>query len=258
MNIKPIRIFVLIACLAQFVTNFAGEQIFGYASNVEISDRYTTIITPADFTFAVWGFIFLGSLIYSVYQLLPSTQEQKWLDRLAPYAIGTYLTCAIWPIPFGFERFILAQVIIIALLASLIGAFLVIRQRDTADKLSTVETSFVKLPFSIYFAWVTVATVVGLGLTLVTLGWSGFGIGDISWGVIILLAVLAITAFVVAVSRGNLGYTAVIVWAMYGIIMKDVEQTPIVAMAGLIAVTVTIIALFSRFKQSRSPSPQLV
>ncbi|HEY0177797.1 MAG TPA: hypothetical protein VGC08_15550, partial [Pedobacter sp.] len=41
----------------------------GRPSISEISERYDTLLTPADYAFGIWGLIYAGLIIFAVYQL---------------------------------------------------------------------------------------------------------------------------------------------------------------------------------------------
>lgn len=248
MSIKPLRWVVLVACIAQLVMNSVGTTIFGYEENYIISNRYMTEITPADYTFAVWGPIFLGAIIYTLYQLLPSTQNNRLIDRITPYAIAAYTACAIWPLLFGFWWFISAQIMIGIILIALAGAYVVLRNTEVRRQLTVRETWLIKVPFTIYFAWVTVANVVGLSLTLIAQGWSGFGISSVVWAVVVLLAVLIVTSGLIAYGRGNLAYAVITVWAMIGII-NNTTELPVVVTAGVVAAVAALVGIVTRMRR---------
>ena len=81
------------------------------------------------------------------------------------------------------------------------------------------ERWFVRLPFSIYLGWVTVATIANATSLLDYLNWGGWGISPEIWTVIMLLAATGITA-AVTFTRGDIAYGLVIVWAFAGIAVK--------------------------------------
>ena len=41
----------------------------------EISAKYPSLFTPAGFTFSIWGVIYLGLMIFVIYQALPSQRD---------------------------------------------------------------------------------------------------------------------------------------------------------------------------------------
>ncbi|MEI2620046.1 MAG: hypothetical protein V9G09_04825 [Candidatus Nanopelagicales bacterium] len=55
-----------------------------------MSDRYSHVLTPAGYTFAIWGLIYVASLGLAVYQALPSQHTPAQCIR----ATGWWLAAA--------------------------------------------------------------------------------------------------------------------------------------------------------------------
>ena len=77
------------------------------------------------------------------------------------------------------------------------------------------ERLFLRLPFSVYFGWITVATVANVTALLVDLGWNGFGLAESTWTILILI-VATLIALVVINRNRDWAYGAVVVWAYCG------------------------------------------
>jgi hypothetical protein len=105
----------------------------------------------------------------------------------------------------------------LVLLVTLLVTYLRLGIGRTA--VSTAETWAVRLPFSIYLGWITVATVANVTVLLDYLKWDGFGIAPELWMGIMLAAVLAI-AVLMNFTRRDVAYALVILWALAGISVK--------------------------------------
>jgi len=81
------------------------------------------------------------------------------------------------------------------------------------------EKLFVKVPFSIYFGWITIATIANATTLLVSLGFDGFGIDEYFWTIFILIVGLTIGAITTYLNK-DIAYGAVIIWAYIGIWIK--------------------------------------
>ena len=81
------------------------------------------------------------------------------------------------------------------------------------------ETWAVRVPFSIYLGWITVATVANVTDVLDFVKWNQFGISSEVWMVIVLAAVLAIAGLMNFLRR-DAAYALVILWALAGIAVK--------------------------------------
>jgi hypothetical protein len=94
---------------------------------------------------------------------------------------------------------------------------------------------------AIYLGWVTVATIANVTSVLDFYNWSGWGISDALWAVIILAAGTVI-ASLVALRRGDVAYMLAIIWAFLGIAVKH-ASTPLVAGAAWVAAIVVAIMM---------------
>jgi benzodiazapine receptor len=133
------------------------------------------------------------------------------------------------------------------LLASLIAIYQ--RLGTGRTSVSVAERWLVRVPFSLYLGWITVATVANATQVLEFLGWGGWGLSEEVWAVVMLLAATAI-AGAVSLTRGDIAYMLVIIWAFVGIALKH-AATPTVSitawfMAGVSAGLLVVGALFRR------------
>jgi hypothetical protein len=117
------------------------------------------------------------------------------------------------------------------------------------SKVTGVEKWAVRLPFSIYLGWITVATVANITDLLDYLKWKGFGIAPEVWMGIVLVAVLVI-AVLMNFSRRDVAYAAVILWALAGISVKfssiSAVAIPTWVTFGLVAITLVLAFIFHR------------
>jgi hypothetical protein len=134
-------------------------------------------------------------------------------------------------------------VAMVALLLLLIAIYL--RLQIGRTRVSTAETWLVRVPFSLYLGWITVATIANVTQWLYYLNWDGWGISPDVWAAIMLVAGGAI-ASAVGISRADVAYALVIVWAFAGIIVKH-SATSIVAIAAGVMIAVVVLALLIGF-----------
>jgi hypothetical protein len=128
----------------------------------------------------------------------------------------------------------------VILLLSLIGVYLALNIGRVG--VPPFERAVVDLPFSIYLGWITVATIANFTTVLDTVGWDGWGIRPSVWTIIMLLAGVAI-ATAVAFTRGDIAYSAVLVWATIGIAVEQ-SDAPIVATGAWIMTVLLILMTF--------------
>jgi len=217
----------------------------------QISDRFPVYFTPAGYVFGIWGVIYLLLLGFTVYQALPSQRENPRLRRLGYLPALTGILNSVWIFLWHYNQFPLSLPVMAGILATLIASYLRLDIGRPAG--STAAKWLVNLPFSVYLGWITVATVANATVLLYYLGWNGFGIGPEVWAVAILLTGAAIASAVI-LSRVDVAYALVIIWAYVGIVVKQ-SGTPIVAAFAVVgAVTVALLMIFARLRRSQPVS----
>jgi translocator protein len=192
-----------------------------------ISDGFKVFFVPAGYVFAIWGVIYLGLIAFAVFQALPSQAANPRLKRIGwLFALSCLANC-LWLVCWHYGLLALSVLVMLALLGLLIAIYL--RAETGKTKVSLAETWGVRVPFSVYLGWITVATIANITDLLWSVGWTGFGLDPQFWAVIMLVVGFAIAA-TVAVTRGDVAYMLVIVWAFAGIGVKQ-AGAPLVSTA---------------------------
>ncbi len=247
------QIMVLVSIiLTIFVNTLANTLPINGLSTGEISDRFKVYFVPAGYVFSIWGIIYIGLILYGIYQAMPQQKENPRLQATGWWIALGGLANSAWIFLWHYEQFPLTIIAMLVLLGTLIITYL--RLRSGSETVTASEKWLARLPFSIYLGWITVATVANVTSVLDYLKWDGFGIAPETWMQIILAAVLLI-AVLMNFTRRDIGYVAVILWALAGISVKH-AAVPAVAIPtwitfALVAATL-LIALLTRL-----PRPKL-
>jgi len=212
------KILVAVSFLVMVAVNTLADLIpIGGVTTREVSDNYLTLITPAPYTFAIWGVIYILLALYTLYTLGMfggNRASQELLTRIgALFAVSSLLN-ALWIVAWHYELLTLAAALILLILIYLININLTLYKRP----LSSREGWFIRLPMAVYFGWITVATLANVASWLVSLGWRGFGISDDKWAA----AVLAAGALVGAAATLRLkdaAYGLAVIWGYAGILV---------------------------------------
>lgn len=183
----------------------------------EISDRFKVYFVPAGYVFAIWGLIYLGWIAFTIYQALPSQRENPRLRRLGHLFALAGIANSAWLLLWHYEQFLLTVPVMLILLVLLI----VMYQRLQIGKVEVppIERWAVDVPFSIYLGWITVATIANITSVLDYVGWDGWGIAPETW-MLIMLAVALVIALLMMLTRRDVAYLLVLVWAFAGIAIK--------------------------------------
>jgi len=216
----------------------------------EISDRFRVYFVPAGYVFSIWGLIYLALMAFAVYQALPGQRENPRLRRIGYLFALSCVANSAWILLWHYEFFELTLVVMSGLLLLLIAIYL--RLGIGRVRVSAAEKWLVHIPFSIYLGWITVATIANVTSVLYYLNWDGWGIRPEIWAVIMLVVGAGI-ASAVSISRGDVAYVLVIVWAFAGITVKHAD-TPLVAItAGLMALIVALTLLVGVPRNKQRP-----
>jgi hypothetical protein len=245
-NVAAFALTVLVNGLA------GGTTVLGGKLTAQISDENPTLITPAGYVFSIWGVIYILLGIFVVFQALPAQKGKEYHRKIGWLFVLSSLLNVVWLFLWQFEYLSLSVVLMFLLLATLIAIYLRLNVGKSAIPLR--EKLAVHVPFSVYLGWITIASIANVSVTLVSVGWDGFGISQETWALVIILIALLITLLVIA-TRRDIAYGVVIIWALLGIAVKQSgSQTVVTATetsAVIIAIALALSILISRLKRSR-------
>lgn len=250
------RIGVIVAFLATFALNALANILPLNGLNTgEISDRFEVFFVPAGYVFSIWSLIYVGLLAYAIYQALPAQANNPRLTAVAPLFILSSAANVGWLFLWHYEQFVWTFPVMALLLLSLIAIYLRLGTGVTA--VSRAETWLVRVPFSIYLGWITVATIANATSLLDYLNWSGWGVSEAAWAAI-MLGVAVVVAALVGYTRRDVAYLAVLVWAFIGIALKHADNGLVSGAAWTATALVVIIALASFWRRRQESLPRAV
>jgi benzodiazapine receptor len=229
---------ILAFILTIIVNSLAGSStLIGGKVTAEISDANFTLITPAGYTFSIWGIIYVLLGIFVIYQVLPSQKGKDFHNKIGWLFVLSSIINITWLFLWQFEYLVFSVVLIFMLLGSLAAIYL--RLDVGKSKVELREKIAVHLPFSTYFGWITIASIANVATTLVSLDWDGFGINPETWASLIITIALLLSLIVV-LTRKDVAYVLVIVWAFIGISAAQTANQNIVTLAQISAVVVLL------------------
>jgi hypothetical protein len=240
------QITVILSVAATIVINILANALPLNGLNTgEISDRFQVFFVPAGYVFSIWGLIYIGLIAYAVFQALPAQRENPRLRNTGYLVALSGLANIAWIFLWHYEQFPWTLIAMFTLLALLIVIYLRLGIGKTT--VSTAETWTVQIPFSIYLGWITVATAANITDVLYFLNWDGFGISLEIWFLVVLAAVILISGLI-SLTRRDIAYNLVILWALVGIAVKHSSVTLIMVTSLVAAVIVAAILIYSRIK----------
>lgn len=219
MNTRLLKISTLFAYVFMVAINYLAVLLpIGGRSTGEISDNYLNLFAPAGYAFSIWGIIYILLGIYVIYQL--KRDEDELVVKINRIFIINALLNASWIFAWHYDLIWLSVIIMAGLLITLIRIADIFRNRIITPK----ETRFVRLPFSVYFGWITVATIANITVFLVYLGWNGFNIPESFWTVAVLLIGALIGSWRMLQDRFS-PYGIVLIWAYSAILFKHLSDS---------------------------------
>ncbi|MEJ2281278.1 MAG: tryptophan-rich sensory protein [Candidatus Bathyarchaeota archaeon] len=236
-NILAFALTILVNALAGSTTLIGGQV------TADISDANFTLITPAGYVFSIWGVIYVLLGIFVIFQALPSQKNQDYQNKIGWLFIVSSVLNIVWIFLWQFEYLIFSVFIMFMLLATLIAIYL--RLDIGKSSVDLREKVAVHLPFSTYLGWITIASIANVATTLVSINWDGFGLDPELWALLIIIIALLLSLTVV-ITRKDVAYGLVIIWAFIGISAAQTAQniitlTQISALIVLVTLVATIL-----------------
>lgn len=216
-----LKIFALFSFLVMvFINALANILPINGISTGDVSDKYSNLFAPTGFTFSIWGLIYLLLGAYTIYQLglFNNNTEEKLIKNINKYFIISSWLNFLWILAWHYDLIFFSVLIIILILLCLIK----IADYLKKEKLTTKERVLLSWPFSIYFGWITVATIANITTWLVATSWNGFGFSNLTWLILVLL-IGAVIGVKRAVQDRNIPYMLVFIWAYFGIWFKHTD-----------------------------------
>ena len=241
------QVLVVLSVLATLAVNALAEALpFNGLSTAQISDQFHVFFVPAGYVFSIWGLIYVGLIAYAVFQALPSQRENPALRRTGYPVVVSGLANMAWLFLWHYLQFPLTLLVMLALLAVLIVVYLELGIGRT--KVSAAEAWAVRVPFSIYLGWITVAAIANVTDVLYYWNWNGFGISARNWTLVLFAAVLVI-AGLMSLTRRDVAYNLVVIWALAGIAVRQSAAKSIVVSSLVTAFLVLAVLVYSLYRK---------
>lgn len=232
---NPYKWWNLLFFLGMILVNVLSVTVpLGGKSTGEISDMYQTYLTPAGYAFSIWSLIYILLAGFIIYQFRQYTGSR---DSVRAIRFWFVLSCVFNMAWLFLWHYLYLELSLAAMVLMLFTLIVIYRITRRITHPTTGERWLVKLPFSIYLGWISVATIVNVSVVLEKNNWDGLGLSDSTWAVIMLCLG---TLLAVAVSYPNQDsiYPLVFVWAFIAIALehKDADNVYITGMitAGLL------------------------
>ena len=237
-----LQVLNLLTLIITVIINYVAASVpLGIGNTGEISDLYPNLFVPAGITFSIWGVIYVLLGIFVVYQFRDIVKDEKvdmpFLEKISYFFIISNIANTFWIFFWHYGLIYFSIIAMIVILFSLIMIYL--RLDFGKEKLNTKENWFVYKPFSIYLGWITVATIANVTAVLISSGLEGTGLlAEILTVLVISVAVLITSAMLFL--RKDYAYSLVVLWAVFGIFLKQLGFNLTITITAIIAIILII------------------
>ena len=223
----------LAAVLLLIVMSFLSTTIpFGGQMVADVNAKYHTLVSPAGYAYIIWGIIYLFMGVFAVFQLNKG-KNIRFFRLVFPYFLVTVISNILWLFAFQHEFIGLAALFILITL----GALIMIFQKFYRLKhmLSTTHRYFFQMPFSLYFGWITITTIVNIAIFLQTLNITAIeGSGEVI--AIIVLIGAALLGLYILITKKDYIYASAMVWGFIAIWIGQLDVTSVMNTAKFAAI----------------------
>lgn len=217
---KAANVAIFVAVIA--ANGAAGSGAMSGESIGVLANRYRSDFLPANYVFGIWSFIYLWLAVFTVYQALPVAGARTAVQRIGPWWLASGVLNIAWVSAFSFSQFGLALVVMAGLLVTLV--LLADRVQPLADGPQSASRWCVAHPFALYLAWISVAIIANTFQYAHVVQWSGLGIPEATWAVVMMGVATALGLAMVA-TRGLWLFPLVVAWALWGIGVRYADRS---------------------------------
>ncbi|MGE6415479.1 TspO/MBR family protein [Planococcus kocurii] len=221
-----IRILLMtISFIAVIVMNTLANTLpLNDQTTGDVSNRLLVLFTPAGYVFSIWSIIYLLLAVWIVAFWIRLRKGQTPSHKITLFFVLSCLFNISWLLLWHYEFFAWSIVAMLGYLIALIALYL---------QYGNSERSFTeRLPISINMGWISVATIANISFVLTFYNWSGWGLSDQLWTVIMLTVATAI-ALHIRFHHMDIPFALVFIWAFIGIAVKHGTDEMLVTTASL-------------------------
>lgn len=249
-----VRLFQILNIVTLMITigvNYLSNTgFFNGETMATISAKFQNLFTPAGYAFSIWGLIYLGLLGFVIYYgpftKNTETREKTILNVGWWFAISCVAN-SLWVVTWLYGYTFLTIPIMVLLFISLLK--IIGNNRDVIRSQGLKTAIFLRLPFYIYSGWISVALIADVAAYLKKIQWSGFGIPETAWTVL-MFAIAAVIHLYMVWKKDMPAFALVAVWALMAIAVANQHSNQTVYLSAIItAVFIFVNALFQMLKK---------
>jgi hypothetical protein len=238
------QVVVLVTSVLAIVAAFIGSGAFVGTPIQEAAggwlDADSTLIAPGQRAFSIWSVIYTGMLAYAIWQLLPAQRTDARHRRIG-YAVAASLVLnALWIGVVQLDLLGLSLPVIVVLLAVLAWLFVQLRRMPPKNLVDTIVTDG---SIGLYLGWVVVATAANATAVLAAADFSGWGLSDETWAVIVIAAAAAVGVGLAVWGRGRIAPMLSLCWGLSWVAVARLTDEPESTTTGIAAIVAAAVVV---------------
>jgi len=247
---QSLKILNALSLAVTIIVNYLSNTGFFNGKTIaDVSDKYVNYFTPAGFTFSIWGLIYLGLIAFIIYTFTKNAKEHV-ITRTGWWFIISCIANCSWIVAWLYDYTGLSVLILFIQLICLLA--IIVKNYMGTRSASFSERCFVWIPFSLYGGWLTVALIADVAAYLTKINWTGFGIAEATW-CMMMIWVAGLIHVYVAWKRRLYWFSIVGVWALAGIAFANEDVSNIKNTAITVAIIIFIVILVVLFSKKKLP-----
>ena len=241
-----LAVLVLVLAVAQAVAPVLTSVLGGAEPDESTVDL---LITPAGWTFSIWGLIYLLSIISAVAVLVRRSTGTRDPRRLLVALAVAQAGAAVWIVFSANQMSWFTSVTLTVMVVALLDA-----ARTAAGPVDSDAprwlTLLVRTTVGIYAAWATAAVFQNWASDLAE---ATLDPSDVPWQLVLLVGSVVLGAVVTARLGGRLpGYPLTLLWALTGILVEARGGSTAVLASAVVGMVVVVAALAVALRRERS------
>jgi hypothetical protein len=198
-------IFIISSVISIWLTSYLSILPLNWNSQADISNLYSTSITPAWFTFSIWSIIYLSWIFLWIYIMLKNI---KIKNNKILLLITAQIISALWLFPWHYN-YIWISLIIMMILLSILWYLSINREKNVVFQNIS----------DLFFWWILVASIANTHIFLVYSNLYSESV--ILW--VISLIIWWLINYIIIKKYNSLVTSIVFIWALIWIISKQTE-----------------------------------
>lgn len=250
LNFIALSFHILMSFLVQ-MKYFSGQDVG------QVSLKFDTVFAPAGITFAIWGIIYISLLAFTICHIFyafkkpDSHQVNHDTTQIGYLFVLNNIATGLWLLAWVNEQMLVSVLLILIQLITLIQISIMANIANPDRPLIT--KLFTHIPLSIYLGWISIATIANVSAFFKSSGWTD---SESLWTIVMIGVACLLSLFIILIKR-NIFFGFVVLWALYGIILKrrqiDVVQYENIINAAYAAIFIVILAIGIRLFKIAKP-----